>query len=90
MNYKLILTTIPWVVHSKTANQQERTRKTKLSIEAKKLNALKDTARLIDMGLFHADIEDFLDKSIAQTITTFISSLRKAIANSVKKYATAS
>jgi hypothetical protein len=38
------------------------------------------------MGLFHADIEEFLDNSTAQTIATFISSHRKAIANSVKKY----
>jgi hypothetical protein len=38
------------------------------------------------MGLFHADIEEFLDNSTAQTIATFISSHRYAIANSVKKY----
>jgi hypothetical protein len=40
--------------------------------------------------LFHADIEVFLDNSTAQTITFFISSHRNAIANSVKKYTTAS
>jgi hypothetical protein len=42
------------------------------------------------MGLFHADTEEFLDKSTAQTIATFISSHRKAITNSVKKYTAAS
>jgi hypothetical protein len=42
------------------------------------------------MGLFHADIKEFLDNSTAQTITTFISSHRKAIANSVKKSTAAS
>jgi hypothetical protein len=51
---------------------------------------MKDKARPVDMGLFHADIEEFLDKSTAQTITTFISSHRKAIANSVEKYTAAS
>jgi DNA-binding PadR family transcriptional regulator len=38
------------------------------------------------MGLFHADIEEFLDTSTAQTIATYISSHKKAITNSVKKY----
>jgi predicted N-acyltransferase len=51
---------------------------------------LKDKAQPVDMGLFHADIEEFLDKSNAETITTFISSHRKAITNSVKKYTAAS
>jgi hypothetical protein len=43
-------------------------------------------AQPVDMGLFHADIEEFLDNSTAQTIATYISSHRNAIANSVKKY----
>jgi len=73
-------------VHGKTVVQQERTRKTKLSIDARKLNELKDKARPVDMGLFHDNIEEFLDKSTAQTIATYISSHRKAIANSVKKH----
>jgi hypothetical protein len=42
------------------------------------------------MGLFHAYIKEFLDNSTTQTIATFISSHRKAIANSVKKYTAAS
>jgi hypothetical protein len=42
------------------------------------------------MGLFHADTEEFLDTSTAQTITTFISSHRNAITNSVKIYTAAS
>jgi hypothetical protein len=42
------------------------------------------------MGLFHADIEEFLDNSTAKTIATYISSHRKAKANSVKKYTAAS
>jgi hypothetical protein len=42
------------------------------------------------MGLFHADIASFLDNSTAQTIAIFISSHRKAIANSVKRYNAAS
>jgi hypothetical protein len=42
------------------------------------------------MGLFHSDIDNFLDNSTTQTIATFISSNRNAIANSVKKYTAAS
>ena len=40
--------------------------------------------------LFHNDIEEFIDSSTAQTIATFISSHKRAIANSVKKYKAAS
>jgi hypothetical protein len=50
-------------LHGKTVEQQERTQKTKLS------NELKDKARPVGMGLFHAD----------QMIATFISSHRKAM-----------
>jgi hypothetical protein len=57
----------------------KNTRKTKLSIDTRKLNILKDKVRPIDMGLFHADTEEFLDNSTAQTIATYISSHRKAI-----------
>jgi hypothetical protein len=46
-------------VHGKTTEQQETTGKTKLSKDARKLNSLKDKARPVDMGLFHADIEEF-------------------------------
>ena len=77
-------------VHGKSVVQQEKTRKTKLSADARKLNALKDQARPIDMGLFHNDIEEFIDQSTAQTIATFISSHRKAIMNSVNQYKEAS
>jgi hypothetical protein len=65
-------------VHGKTTEQQETTRKTKLSIDARKLNNLKDKARPVDMGLFHADIKEFLDNSTAQTIATYIIELHVA------------
>jgi hypothetical protein len=77
-------------VNGKTTEEQETTRKTKLDIDARKLNNLKDKARPVDMGLFHSDIEEYLDKSTAQTIATYISSHRKAIANIVRKYMAAS
>jgi hypothetical protein len=51
---------------------------------------MKDKARPVDMGLFHADIESFLDNLAAQKIAIFISIHRKAITNSVKKYTAAS
>jgi hypothetical protein len=77
-------------VYGKSTEQQETTRKTKLSIDARKLNNLKDKAHPVDMGFVHADIEEFLDTSTAQTIATYISSHRKAVAKSVKKYTAAS
>jgi hypothetical protein len=77
-------------VHGKTTEQQETTRKKMLIIDARKPLNLKDKARPIDIGLFHGDIEEFLDNSTAQTLATYISSHRKAIANSVKKYTASS
>ncbi|OEU19512.1 hypothetical protein FRACYDRAFT_235569 [Fragilariopsis cylindrus CCMP1102] len=78
-------------VHGKSVEQQKRIRKTiKLSTDVRKLNGLKDKARPVDMGLFHNNIEEFIDKSTAQTIATFIRSHRRAIAKTVKKYEAAS
>jgi hypothetical protein len=74
----------------KLQNNKRPQEKTRLSIDARKLNNLKDKTRPIDMGLFHVDIEEVLDNSTAQTIATFISSHRNAIANSVKKYTASS
>jgi hypothetical protein len=39
---------------------------------------------------FHADIEEYLDNSTAQTIATYISINRNAIKSSVEKYTAAS
>ena len=84
MDYKLVLTTISWVVHSKIADQQKSTREKITKYRGKETKCTtKRYTRLIDMGLFHAAIEDVLDKSKAKTVATFISSHRKAIANSV-------
>jgi len=74
-------------VHGKTEEQQEKTRKMKLSIEVKRLNEMRDIARPSDVCLFHDDIEKYIEQSTAKTIAIFISSHRRAIVNSVKKYA---
>ena len=80
MNYKLVLTTISWVVHSKIADQQKSTRKKITKFRGKETKCTtKRYTRLIYMGLFHAAIE-----------ATFISNHRKAIADSVQKYTTES
>jgi hypothetical protein len=71
-------------VHGKTEEQQEKTRKMKLSIEVKRLNEMRDIARPSDVCLFHDDIEKYIEQSTAKTIAIFISSHRRAI---VKKYA---
>lgn len=78
-------------VHGKTVEQKDvDTRNIKLGVDTRKLNELKDKARPVDMGLFHTDIEEFLEKLTAQTIASFISSHGKTIANSVRKYTAAS
>jgi hypothetical protein len=41
--------------------------------------------RPVDLGLFHADIEECLDNLTIQTIATYISCHKKSITNSVKK-----
>ena len=42
------------------------------------------------MFLFHTNEEEYIEESSSQTIATWISSHRKAIANSVKKWAATS
>jgi hypothetical protein len=74
-------------VHGKTEEQQEQTRKLKLSSELKRLNNMRDIARPSDVCLFHQDIDKYTKESTAQSIAVFISSHRRAILNSVKKYA---
>ena len=41
-----------------------------------------------DMCLFHPHVEEYIEQSNAQSITSYISSHRKATANSIKKWAT--
>jgi hypothetical protein len=77
-------------VHGKTKEQQERTQKERLKIEVSRLNSMKDIARPSDMFLFHVNEEEYIDQSTSQTIASWISSHRKAIANSVKKWAATS
>ena len=56
-------------------------------IEVSRLNSMKDIARPNDMFLFHANEEEYIEQSTSQTIASWISSHRKAITNSVKKWA---
>jgi hypothetical protein len=77
-------------VHGKTAEQQERTRKSKLAVEVQKLDTWKNDSRPDDMCLFHTNIEDFIDTSTATTLATYISSHWKAILHSVTKWAKSS
>ena len=74
-------------VHGKTTEQQESIRKGKLRLEVSKLNSMKDKARPSDMCLFLDNEEDYIEASTAQTISTWVSSHRSAILNSVKKWA---
>jgi hypothetical protein len=74
-------------VHGKTAEQQERTRKSKLAVEVRKLDTWKHDSRPDDMCLFHANIEEYIENSTATNLATYISSHRKAILHSVMKWA---
>jgi hypothetical protein len=75
-------------VHGKTKEHQERTRKERLRIEVSRLNSMKDNERPSDMFLFHANEDKYIKQSTSQTLANWISSHRKAITNSVKKWAT--
>jgi hypothetical protein len=74
-------------VHGKTEEQQERTRKAKLMTEVQRLNSMRTKARPSDECLFIDNENGFIETSSAKTIATFISSHRRAIVNSVKKWA---
>ena len=49
-------------VHGKTAEQQERIQKLKLSEEVKRLNVMKDDTRHSDMFLVHHRMEYFIEQ----------------------------
>ena len=59
-------------------------------MEVSRLNSLKDSARPSDMFLFHTNKAEYIEESTSQTIAAWISSHRKAITNSVKKWAATS
>jgi hypothetical protein len=48
---------------------------------------MRNISRPSDVCLFHEDIDTYIEESTAQTVAVFISSHRRAIVNSVKKYA---
>jgi hypothetical protein len=75
-------------VHRKTKEHQQKTRKERLKIEVSRLNSMKDIARPREMFLFHANEDKYIEQSTSQTLACWISSHRKAILNSVKKWAT--
>jgi hypothetical protein len=77
-------------VHGKTAELQEQIRKDELGKVVRQLNELRDQARPSDMCLFHSDIESYIEQSNAQSIASYISSHKKAIVYSIKKWAVAS
>jgi hypothetical protein len=74
-------------VHGKTIDQQEHTRKLRLAVEIKRLNAMKAHARPSDVCLFIDEEDSYLETSTARTMATYISSHRRAIIDSVKKWA---
>jgi hypothetical protein len=74
-------------VHGKTKELQEKRRKYRLVDKVKHLNKQKNNARPADMGLFHENIDRYIEESTARTLANYISSHSKAIKNSVTKWA---
>jgi hypothetical protein len=64
---------------------QEKRRKHRLVDKVKQLNKQKNKARPADMGLFHANIDQYIEDSTARALANYISSHSKAIKNSVTK-----
>jgi hypothetical protein len=74
-------------VHGKTEEQQETTRNTKLCIEVRRLNTMRDIERPSNVCLFHEDIDTSIDQTTAKTIAIYISSHMRAIIKSVQRFA---
>ena len=74
-------------LHGITEEIQEKRRKDRLVDKVRHLNDQRHSARPADMGLFHANIEQYIDESNASTLANYISSHTKAIKNSVTKWA---
>jgi len=73
-------------VHGKTEEVQEQRRKFRLSGKVRELDKLKQDARPADMGLFHENVEIYIEEANAIALANYISSHTKAIKNSVKKW----
>ena len=61
-------------------------RKKRLTIKTKRLNSFRDDARPGDRFLFHEDVDEFIEKSSAKRIGSWVRSHRIAIKNSVLKW----
>ena len=72
-------------IHGETKERNETLRKKRLTIETKRLNSLRDDARPGDQFLFHEDVDEFIEKSTAKRIGSWVRSHRIAIKNSVLK-----
>jgi hypothetical protein len=73
-------------VHGKTEEVQEHRRKFRLSGKVRELDKFKQDARPADMGLFHDNVELYIEEANAVTLANYISSHTKAIKNSVRKW----
>jgi len=74
-------------VHGITEEIQETRRKQRLVDKVRQLNENKYKSRPADMGLFHANVNQYIEESSARTLANYISSHSKAIKNSVTKWA---
>ena len=73
-------------VHRKTKERNETLQKKKLTVETKRLNSMKDETRPGDQFLFHNNVNEFIEKSSAKRIASWVCSHRNTIKKSVKKW----
>ena len=73
-------------IHGETKERNEILPKKRLTIETKRLNSLREDARPGDRFLFHENVDEFIEKSTAKRIGSWVRSHRVAIKNSVLKW----
>ena len=74
-------------IHGENDDENERLRKEKLTEKAKELYEYRDSIRPSDDFLFPRRLNRFIQKSTATQIGTWITTSRRAIMNSVTKWA---
>ena len=73
-------------IHGDTDENKDRILKEKLKSEFLSLNSLQDQCRPRDQFLFQDDPEEFLKRSTAKQVATYITTSKRAIINSYNKW----
>ena len=73
-------------VHGGTDVTPSPVRKDRLSQEVRRLQKLRNDTRPVDSFLFLSDVEAYIEKSTANTLASYISTTKRAILKSVKRW----